>query len=239
MWNVPNQVKASDEYDKLLEEYEKDEQFQMMVKEYGEDYAKEFIGDVIAKRKEITPKKGRDGGGNICYKYVKNIKQTKKYNCGSTTVLQTLYGMNRQGAVSGTSDSAKIGTLDAKYNVDGQGSMYVYQVRDALNTFKSPGVGNYVYQLGSSVTQATFEQNIATALTNAHPIILHAKTEYFSYYGGKSSGHYLSLDYVNRTSDYVRIVDCNYNNAYYGVHTNVPLSQAYKAVSASGRYYIY
>lgn len=46
----------------------------------------------------------------------------------------------------------------------------------------------------------------------------HARTQYINYYGGHASGHYLSLDYINKSTDIVRIVDCNNNDAYYGIH---------------------
>ncbi|MCI5620496.1 MAG: hypothetical protein MR355_02865 [Lachnospiraceae bacterium] len=138
MGSIPNKVVASELFNEVWDEYAEDEQFQMMLEDYGEEYAIEFVNDVIANRE-----------------------------------------------------------------------------------------------------QDTFENNIANSLTNSRPIVLHARTEYLTYYGGKSSGHYLSLDYVNRTSDLVRIVDCNYNGTYYGIHTNVSLSEAYAAISASGRYYIY
>lgn len=232
-----NKAYATNSFDEVWDEYYEDEQFQMMLEDYGEEYAVEFINNVIANRSSVSVSRG--GGGNECYQYVTNIMQTKTYNCGSTTVLQSLYGMGAQGNLSGSTDAAKIETLDTQYNVDSQGSLYVYQVVDALNTYKPSGIGSYVYQTGSSVSQDTFESNIATSLTYCRPIVLHAKTEYLTYYGGKSSGHYLSLDYINRTTDLVRIVDCNYNSAYYGIHTSVPLSEAYASISASGRYYIY
>ena len=71
-------------------------------------------------------------------------------------------------------------------------------------------------------------------------MVLHARTKYLSYYKGKNSGHYLSLDYVNRTSDMVRIVDCNYNSTYYGIHRDIPLLEAYNTIhEESDRYLIY
>lgn len=112
----------------------------------------------------------------------------------------------------------------------------VYQAQEALNKYSTK---TYVFVEGSSLTEATFEQYIATSLTNCKPVILHARTKYIGYYGGHVSGHYLSLDYVNRTTDIVRIVDCNYNDSYYGIHY-VSLSEAYKSIhDESGRYLIY
>lgn len=75
---------------------------------------------------------------------------------------------------------------------------------------------------------------------NCYQHVKHAKTKYFTYYGGKNTGHYLSLDEVDRSSKKVRIVDCNYDNKYFGIHKNVSLKEAYNAVAVeSGRYLIY
>lgn len=219
----------------VYQEYKTDEQYQMMAAEYGEAYADAFLENVVESRNAVMP---RGGGGNECYQHVTNIKQTKTYNCGSTTTLQTLYGLNSASAVTGSTDTAKIGTLDKEYNVDSQGSMMVYQVVNALNKYNK-GNQKYIYAAASNMTIDQFENNIANSLTGCKPVILHAKTNYLSYYGGKSSGHYISLDYVNRTTDKVRLVDCNYNSSYYGVH-QVPLSEAYNSIHAeSGRYLIY
>lgn len=218
-------------------DYAYTDEFKRMLDDYGEVYARQFIEDVVSRKR--TDSLLRGGGGNICYQYVKNIKQTKTYNCGSATVIQTLYGLNSAGNVSGNSDSSKISFIDAKYNVDSQRSLYVYQVVDALNTYKPSGTGRYIYEMGSSVTERQFLNNIADSLTYCKPVVLHAQTQKISYYNGHKSGHYISLDYVDRTNRVVRLVDCNYNSSYYGVHGNVSVSDAYNAVSESGRYYIY
>lgn len=227
----------NDAYEEAYEEYKNDDQFKKMVVDYGIKYGEEFL-DNVAKNK-IFAKTLRGGGGNECYQYVKNIKQTKTYNCGSTTVLQTLYGLNSASAVGGESDTQKISTLDSQYKVDSQGSMMVYQAVDALNKYNT-GNQTYTYKEAKNMTIDQFEGNIANSLTGCKPVILHAKTKYLSYYGGKNTGHYLSLDYVNRTSDTVRIVDCNYNSDFYGVHYSIPLSEAYNTIhSEAGRYLIY
>ncbi|MBQ7942973.1 MAG: hypothetical protein IJ326_02800 [Lachnospiraceae bacterium] len=223
------------EKEEIYKEYQNDEQFCMMLQEYGEEYAEEFIEDVLNSRYR---KMMRGGGGNECYQYVTNIKQTKTYNCGTTTALQTLYGLGSAGNVPGEDNSAKISTLDAKYNVDGQGHLIVYQLRNALNEYNK-GSQRYIYEVGKNMTINTFEDNIARSLTNCKPVVLHAKTKYLTYYGGKDLNHYLSVDYINRTTDKVRIVDCNYNPEYYGVHI-VTLEEAYNTINAeTNRYMIY
>ncbi len=76
------------------------------------------------------------------------------------------------------------------------------------------------------MTIGNFKDYIADSLTACKPVVLHAKTGSFTYYGGKNSGHYLSLDYYNRTTQKVRIVDCNYDKSYYGIHTDIPMVPA-------------
>lgn len=225
-------------YENVYNEYKEDSEFQRMLDAYGEEYAQQYIEDVVETM--LYESKVRGGGGNICYEYVKNIKQTKTYNCGSTTTLQTLYGLNSASNVKGSTDAAKIATLDAEYNVDAQGSMYVYQIVNALNKYTNLN-STYRYKVGTSfVSEYDLLCTIANSLTYCRPTILHARTKYISYYEGKATGHYLSVDYANRTTRQVRIVDCNYNSAYYGIHNNIPISEVYKSIAAeSGRYLIY
>lgn len=225
------------EYEEAYQKYKDDEQFKMMVEDYGIEYGEEFLKDVT--NEIVLSNSLLGGGGNECYQYVKNIMQTKNYNCGSTTTLQTLYGLNSASSVSGSSDAQKIASLDSEYNIDSQGSMMVYQVRDALNKYNKRSQ-RYSYIEASNMTLYDFESKIANSLTYGKPVVLHARTKYLSYYNNKNSGHYLSLDYVNRTTDKVRIVDCNYNSTYYGIHKDIPLREAYNTIHAeSGRYLIY
>lgn len=221
-------------YEDTVAEYENDKQFKLMVEDYGIEYGEEFLRDIAQMK--VSNNLVRGGGGNVCYQYVTNIMQTKNYNCGSTTTLQTLYGLNSASNVSGSSYAAQISTLDARYNVDAQGSMMVYQVSNALKDY---GNRTYAYKTGDSMTLDQFEANVANSLTAGKPVILHAKTEQISYYKGKASNHYLSVDYVNRTTDRVRIVDCSFHQEFFGAH-DVSLTDAYKSVSAvAGRYLIY
>ncbi len=216
----------------VQEEYQDDEQYQKMVEDFGEEYGRQFCGDVLrARREELL----RGGGGNICYQYVTNIMQNKTYNCGSASVLQNLYGLGTAGNVPGTSNNEKMNAIDAAYNVDAQGCLMVYQVRDALNTYSGR---SYIYEEGSTMTQAAFADKVAASLTNARPVILHAETQYIWYYGGEALGHYISLDYINRSTQTVRLVDCNYMQEFYGVHDDVTVAEAYMAISGGGRYII-
>lgn len=215
----------------VQKEYQDDDQYQKMVDEFGEEYGRQFCEDVLQTRREELL---RGGGGNICYQYVTNIMQNKTYNCGSASVLQNLYGLGTAGNVPGTSNNEKMNAIDAAYNVDAQGCLMVYQVRDALNTYSGR---SYIYEEGSTMTQAAFADKVAASLTNARPVILHAETYYLPYYGQNAMWHYISLDYINRSTQMVRLVDCNYMQEFYGVH-EVTVSDAYATISHGGRYII-
>lgn len=69
-----------------------------MLGEYGREYARKFLQDVLDTRREEML---RGGGGNVCYQYVKNIQQSSDHNCGSASVLQTLYGLGKEANVPG------------------------------------------------------------------------------------------------------------------------------------------
>ena len=184
--------------------------------------------------KDIT----RGGSGDLCYEHVKNIKQTEDYNCGPATVLQSLYGMDSAGQVSGSTDAAKIATLEAACGTTSEDGTYVYKMAEVLNKYNIYG-RKYQYTLGSSFGSIhSFKNCIATSLTCGKPVVLHARTEYLTYYEGTSLGHYLSLDVYDRRVETVRIVDCNNMDEYYGIHT-VPVEEAYNCISASGRYLIH
>ena len=72
------------EYEEAYQKYKDDKQFNMMLTDYGSEYVEEFLKDVTNEKELTNSLLG--GGGNECYQYVKNIKQTKKYNCGSNTI---------------------------------------------------------------------------------------------------------------------------------------------------------
>jgi hypothetical protein len=218
----------------IQEEYSDQKEFLEMKDEYGSEYANDFLMDVYNARFGESPKILRGGGGNECYQFVKNIKQSKKYNCGSAAVLQTLYGRGKASSVSGSSDSAKMQTLDTLYDVDKDRSMYVYRAVNALNKYSG---ASYVYEEGSKMTKGQFEDRIANSLMQWKPVVLHAKTGRLSYYKNKDVGHYISLDYVNRTTQTVRLADPNYDNSYFGIHY-VPLKEAYESISCNSVRYL-
>lgn len=116
-----------------------------MQAELGKDYASRFLSAELLKYLE-TLEKG--GGGNYFYAYPKNIRQTNHYNCGPATVLQTLYGLNGEDNVPGSSDSAKINYIESEYDVNRQNGMLVYRVAQAVNKYSGSNY-NYTYVEGS------------------------------------------------------------------------------------------
>ena len=69
-------------------------------------------------------------------------------------------------------------------------------------------------------------------------VFLHVHTEYIGYYGGHVSGHYIVIREVDKTNKTMRLMDCNYNDSYYGDHV-VSITEAYESISKiAGRYLI-
>lgn len=220
----------------IYQHYKNDLQFEMMVEDYGVEYAYRYLRNIAQDNIYMVP---FDGGGEVCYRYVKNIRQTSDHNCGTTTLLQTLYGLNSAGNVLGGNDKEKIESLDRKYSVDAQGCLIVYQLVDGLNEYNW-GNQTYRYTEASNMSRRQFEDYVATALTYCKPVVLHARTGSLNYYGeGNDISHYLSLDYINRRTKRVRIADCHFDNAYFGFH-DVSIDEAHRSISrVSGRYLIH
>lgn len=223
----------------IRNQYYNDPQFIDMVKNKGDEYGEEFIQNAI---EFYRPKiQTRGGGGGYCYQSVPAIRQTKGYNCGSATTLQTLYGLNSEDKVPGNTDAEKIKYIDDKYDVDGQGTLIVWQIMEFLN-LKNKGNQEYIYTKGDTQISGEYEFacSVANSLTNCKPVILHTYTRYISYYGGDNYKHYISLDRIDRNANTVRLVDCHTDDDYFGYHYGVSISDAYDAISkVPGRYVIW
>lgn len=166
------------------------------------------------------------------------IQQSTSYWCGPCSVVQVAegYGTN----ISGTSNQAKqqtiVNYINTTYPSDPvtTNGTYVYQISQCCTKYAG---GGYTYKAGANLTDAQFKNTITNSLINNKCPILHARTQYISYYNGHSSGHYICLSAVNNETNKVRLTDCNYNDTYYGTRS-IPRSEAYNAVKASGRYLI-
>lgn len=172
--------------------------------------------------------------GNNLSTNIPLIQQTTGYNCGPTSALQVLYGMNCQNLVSGGTDAEKIEQLMDDCDTDSSGT-YVYKLTNGLNLY---AVRTYEYIQGTSMTETEFQGKVETSLYYNTAPIIHARTEYLPYYNGHSSGHYIAICEVDKANQKIRLKDCNKNNAYYGVHQE-SISDVYKTISeVSSRYLI-
>lgn len=171
--------------------------------------------------------------GNNVSTSIPLIMQTTTYNCGPTAALQVLYGMGCQSLVSGQTDSAKIQQLMQDCDTDTSGTL-VYKLTNALNTYASR---TYEYVLGTGITESQFQGKVETSLYYNTAPIIHARTEYLSYYDGHSSGHYIAICEVDIANSQIRLKDCNYNTAYYGEHVE-SVSAVYQSISAESYRYL-
>ena len=186
--------------------------------------------------------------GSHVYTNVKLIKQTNTYNCGATAMLQVLYGSGSQTKVKGTNDSAKIKELEQVSGTNSVDGTYVYKVKDTLNKYSTR---TYYYQSSQNMSIQTLEARISNSLYYNNAPIIHAMTGALPYYEGCNVGHYIAvsdldtanLNYTTKSYEQlnVTLLDCNYDDQYFGKHV-VPLEKVYKSLfggSMTYRYIIY
>lgn len=174
--------------------------------------------------------------GNNIYANIPLIQQTTSFNCGPTSVLQALYGMNAQNSVSGANNAAKINTLMSNANAT-TGGAYVYKLRDTLNLYAP--YSSYSYVGASSLNISSFQTRVENSLYYDMAPILHAETDALSYYRGNTYYHYIVISEVDRINSLIELQDCNHRTEYYGTHY-VPLQEAFNAIknSSEERYLI-
>ena len=158
------------------------------------------------------------------------LMQKNSYYCGPCSALQAIaiYG----GYVAGNTNNNKQDTLANQMGTDSSGTT-VYNVTSTLNSY----VPGYSYKKGSTMTDFSFKYTVLNSLINEKAPILHARTQYISYYGGHSSGHYICVTAINNQTDMIRLSDCNNNQNYYGTRS-IPRSEAFASITASNRYLI-
>ena len=245
-------ITQTDEFIAIMEErreqYQEDHEHMAEATEYGISIDELLYQDALEAypmRIRVNMDENANNGislldvgnnGQNLYTNVKLIQQTTTYNCGPTSALQVLYGMSRQGSVTGSTDAEKIQTLMSDCGTTSDGT-YVYKLKDCLNKYSTNA--SYQYTEGRSMTQEQFQAKLETSLCYNIAPILHAKTQYLPYYEGHESGHYIAVREVDKVNGTVRLSDCNCNNTYYGVHV-VSVGAAYESISQkSQRYLIY
>lgn len=63
------------------------------------------------------------------------------------------------------------------------------------------------------------------------------QTQYLSYYGGHASGHYIAIREVDKMKKTIRLMDCNWNNDYFGEHV-VSVTEVYESISKEASRYL-
>lgn len=182
------------------------------------------------KKLEVT--RGVGNNGNNLSANIPLIQQPTYYTCGPTSALQVICGFAKQNSVTGSTYLEKIDTLSLEAGTTNQ--TYVGNLVTALN-LHTPTYGSYEAIYANNLTQAQFQSKVETSLAYDLAPILHAQTSVLPYYNSHSSGHYIAVSELNKINGTMTVKDCNYNNAYYGVHTE-NISAFYACLS--GRYLI-
>ncbi|MBQ8412522.1 MAG: hypothetical protein IJX12_02810 [Lachnospiraceae bacterium] len=235
--------------EEILENYAEDPEYNKMVAyspELAEEYIDMLVQDRMGEQYQIEPT-ATDTYGTIAYCTVPVIEQSTTTNCSAATLLQTMYGLGKQSSVSGSTYAQKQSTLynyttnssapGARIESTPGTSLWVYEITLYLNSHLSSY--SYEYRLGENMGFEQFKTYIWDSLVHNRPVMLHANTKYLSYYNNTELYHYLSLDYYDRSRGIVTIKDCNYDDAYGGSHSAVPVLEAYYAINkTSGRYLI-
>lgn len=218
--------------------YNNDPLFNLTATERGlsfDELLREKAERILVNReaaKKIEGTRGIGNYGNNLFANIPLIQQPTTYTCGPTSALQVIYGFGKQNSVTGSTDLEKINTLATEACTTNQ--TYVGNLVTALN-LHTPTYGSYEYIYVNNLTQAQFQSKVETSLAYDLAPILHAQTSVLPYYGGHSSGHYIAVSELDKINGTMTVKDCNYTNAYYGVHTE-SISAFYACLS--GRYLI-
>jgi len=232
-------VSGGTAYDKLYNEtlakYEADPMFQTHYAENPEG-ALAMIDTIVSNALKPAPRV--TSGYDAWVNNVPLITQSLTNNCGSASTLQTLYGLGKQNAISGSTDTAKQTTLNGSSYLNlGNDGIMVYRIADLLNSAAiKVGIG-YAYVDGSTLSATQIQNLIWDSLAKNKPVILHARTQYLNYYNGHQSGHYIVVYGLDKYNGRVALADCNYNSAFGGFRT-ASINEV-KAALPAGRYLIY
>ncbi len=218
-----------DTYEQTLNEYLKYDEFNSHL-ESNKKAALEMIRN-ITERRLADSNSAQLRGGTMTEAYDFDVQlsiQADTYTCGYATILQTMYGLEKEHLIQGSTDEQKQRTIETDIGHYGT-SVIVWEVVAYLNGYLSSD--DYAYYLGSSsaMSEDDFADKVALSLMMERPVLLHAITEDLSYYNGTSQNHYLSIYYINQNTDKVKIADCNYDSQFGGYHY-ADLSEAYATI---------
>lgn len=258
-------LSTEDEIRTQVEQYYENNPMYNAMYDANPTIAEKYIDDVVNQKIEnlsLQSQRASSNNQSIVFSYVTHVTQSTQTNCSAATTLQTMYGLGLEDNIYGSTNAVKQATLynmrsnsliDDPYEAynltvysglrmtPGTGTPTVYEVTTYLSDWlEEENKGHiYDYTVGSDYTFDDFVSKIGNSLYFDRPVLLHARTEFFNYYSGNALSHYLSLDLYNAVTGTVRIVDCNYNSSYGGIHNNVPINEAYRSIhEVSERYLI-
>lgn len=165
--------------------------------------------------------------------------QIQNNSCGAASALQVIVFRGGGSSIAGSTMNTKEATLISETNLNLNGSIYVYEVRNLINEYTIPN--DYVYIECTNMSNSTFRTLVLNSLAQDRAIILHAIPKYLtSYYPSTATtGHYIVGTTYFAALDQFSLNDCHYNPSYNGIHT-VAMTEAYNSIhSQSGRYLIY
>ncbi len=148
-----------------------------------------------------------------------------------------MYTLGDESNVAGSTNAAKINTLEVAMGTTSSSGTIVGNLTGGINLYASGNFYSYYPVKTSTTTKAQLKEKMKTSLQFDTPPILHAKTEYFSYYNGNSYGHYIAVSSINISTDIVVLRDCNNNSNYVGTF-QVSLTEVYNSITAEGGRYI-
>lgn len=171
---------------------------------------------------------------------VPDHQQIQNNSCGAASALQVIVQQGGANNISGSTYADKERTLinQTMLGAGTQSSVLVYEVVNLINNHTS--ASTYVYLNCTNISPGAFRNLIMSSLEKDCPVILHAMKEYIGYYPSSSGGgHYIVGFSLNTATDRFSVNDCNYIDAYSGVHITT-LPAAYQSVhNIANRYLIY
>ena len=158
------------------------------------------------------------------------IKQCANNYCGPTSVLQVLYGMNFDCSIFGDDLIEQMSTMAGYMNLTpgGNGASYA-DIHEKLNNYLELDAQGNCYKPRWPGTDSTVALDcISDSLSSGYPSILYFQGRLPNY--NSFADHYVAIVGCDYESGLVVYSDCNYNSAYFGIHTAY-IDEIYDSVS--------
>lgn len=247
-----NTIDADDSTDRTVveqnirEKIKTDEQFNSFVEAEGTKLGEEFIQRKIEremrrnlKNKLLNLKLDNNNKSSYGDFYASVsmpcIEQSKSYYCGPATVLQTMYALDLEDDIDGRDDDDKQDTLADDMDTNKWGTIVWKLTKYGLND--NVKHRPYEYNDIGNESEKQFRKFVYNSLDDDYPCIIHSKTKYLDYYGGRNIGHYISVCAIDYKDYEMKLVDTNQDEEYQGKHW-VDIGAVYKTLHKYDRFLI-